>query len=90
MDATIGQPSGHRLSRRIRPDTVPSTRHAMANQKRCGQETNHGTEGTRTSWIATTTKTARRDTPSPLLWGRRLRLGKPRLASAMATLPARP
>ena len=75
MDATIGQPSGHRLPRRIRPDTVPSTRHAMANQKRCGQEsTNYGTEGTRTSWIATTTKSARRDTPSPLLWGRRLRL----------------
>jgi len=68
MDATIGQPSGHRLPRRIRPDTVPSTRHAMANQKRCGQEANHGTEGTRTSWIATTTKSARRDTPSPLLW----------------------
>jgi hypothetical protein len=37
MDATIGQPSGHRMPRRIRPDTIPSTRHAMANQKRCGQ-----------------------------------------------------
>jgi hypothetical protein len=44
MDATIGQPSRHRMPRRIRPDTVPSTRHAMANQKRCGQGTDerHG------------------------------------------------
>jgi hypothetical protein len=44
LDAMIGQPSGHRLPRRMRPDTVHSTQHAMANQKRCGQGTDerHG------------------------------------------------
>jgi hypothetical protein len=80
MDATIGQPSGHRMPRRIRPDTVPSTRHASRTGSDAGRERTNGTEGSRTSSIATTTKAARRDTPSPLLWGRRLRLGKPRLA----------
>jgi hypothetical protein len=80
LDAMIGQPSGHRLSRRIRPDTVPSTRHASRTGSDAGRERTNGTEGSRTSSIATTTKAARRDTPSPLLWGRRLRLGKPRLA----------
>jgi hypothetical protein len=75
LDTMIGQPSGHRLSGRIRPDTVHSTRHAMANQKRRGQGTDERQRGIRTSSIATTTRAARRDTPSPLLWGRRLRLG---------------
>jgi hypothetical protein len=80
MDAMIGQPSGHRLSRRIRPDTVPSPgTPAEPEAMRTGERTS-GTEGSRTSSIATSTKAARRDTPSPLLWGRRLRLGKPRLA----------
>src|SRR5829696_8234766 len=40
MDATIGQPSGHRLPRRIRPDTVPSTRHAS----RTGSDADRGTD----------------------------------------------
>jgi hypothetical protein len=40
MDTTIGQPSGHRLPGRIRPDMVTSSRHAMATRKQCGQRTN--------------------------------------------------
>ena len=64
-------PAGHR--------SLHSARHGEPEPMRTGERTN-GTEGSRTSSIATTTKVARRDTPSPLLWGRRLRLGKPRLA----------
>jgi hypothetical protein len=64
VDAMIGQPSGHRLPGRIWPDTVHSTRHAMANQKRRGQGTDerHG----RHSDILDRHdhKAARRDTPS--------------------------
>jgi len=74
MDATIGQPSDT-AGRSIRPDTVHSTRHAMANRKRRGQGTDerHG----RCSDILDRHdhKAAHRDTPSPLLWGWRLRLG---------------
>ena len=75
--------------RRIRPDTVHSTRHAMANRKRRGQGTDerHG----RHSDILDRHdhKAARRDTPSPLLWGRCLQLAT-KVGSAMARLPARP
>jgi hypothetical protein len=44
MDTTIGQASGHRLPGHSRPDTVHSTRHALANRKRRGQGTDerHG------------------------------------------------
>jgi hypothetical protein len=58
-------PAGHR--------PLPPARHGEPEATRTGERTN-GTEGTRTPSIATTPKTARRDTPSPLLWGRRLRL----------------
>jgi hypothetical protein len=74
MDATIGQAFGHRLPCHIRPDTVHSTRHAMANGSDADRERTNGTEGVRTCSIATTTRRPAR-TPSPLLWGRRLRLG---------------
>jgi hypothetical protein len=37
MDATIGQPSGHPMSGRIRPDTVHSTRQRQLNRKPRGQ-----------------------------------------------------
>ena len=74
MDATIGQALGHRLPRRIRPDTVHSTRHAMVNRKRRDRERTNGTEGVRISSIATTTRRPARKA-EPLLWGRRLRLG---------------
>jgi hypothetical protein len=78
MDATIGQAFGQHLPGRVRPDTVHSTRHAMVNRKRRGQGTDDGTEGVRTSSIATTT---RRRT------GTR-RLGDGNAASATATTAA--
>jgi hypothetical protein len=56
------------------PAGTPAGPEAM----RTGERTN-GTRGIRTSSIATTTKAARRDTPSPLLWGRRCGL-QPRSA----------
>ena len=39
MDATIGQPSGHRMPDRIWPDTVHSTTARHPNRKRRGQGT---------------------------------------------------
>jgi hypothetical protein len=66
---------GHRPPRRIRPDTVHSTRHAMANQKRRGQGTDERHRRRSDILDRHHHKAAHRDTPSPLLWGRRLRLG---------------
>jgi hypothetical protein len=66
---------GHRPPRRIRPDTVHSTRHAMANQKRRGQGTDERHRRRSDILDRHHHMAAHRDTPSPLLWGRRLRLG---------------
>jgi hypothetical protein len=74
MDATIGQGFGHRMSGRIWSDTVHSTRHAMANRKRRGQERTNGMDGVRTSSIATTTRRPARTRRAPPV-GRRLQLG---------------
>ena len=67
--------SGQRMPGRVRPDTVPSTGHAS----RTGSDADRGTDERhgRHSDIPDRHdhKAARRDTPSPLLWGRRLRLG---------------
>jgi hypothetical protein len=89
MDTTIGQPSGHRLPGRIRPDTVTSSQHAMATRKQCGQRTNE--------WHRSPSDILDRHhhnggppyTPSlscgPGVCGLPTKVG-----SAMATLPARP
>ena len=80
MDAMIGQPSGHRLPRRIRPDPVPSTRHAS----RTGSDADRGTDERHGRHSDILDRHDHEDGPpghaEPLLWGRRLRLGKPRLA----------
>ena len=79
VDATIGQPSGTPPARSYPPDTVPSTRHAMANQKRRGQ----GTDERHGRHSDTLDRHDHEDGPpghaEPLRWGRRLRLGKLRL-----------
>jgi hypothetical protein len=75
MDATIGQVPDSACPGRVRPDTVPSTGHASRTESEAdrGTDERHG----RHSDILDRHdhKAARRDTPSPLLWGRRLRLG---------------
>jgi hypothetical protein len=67
--------SGQRMPGRVRPDTVPSTGHAS----RTGSDADRGTDerhGRHSDILDRHDhKAARRDTPSPLLWGRRLRLG---------------
>jgi hypothetical protein len=88
MDATIGQPSGHRMPDRIWPDTVHSTRHATRTGSDADRERTNGTAGIRTSSIATTMKTACRDAKPPPR-GRRCGLAT-KIGSAMATLPAQP
>jgi hypothetical protein len=61
--------------RSIRPDTVHSTRHAMANRKRRGQGTDER-HGRRSDILDRHDhKAAHQDTSSPRLRGRRLRLG---------------
>src|SRR5829696_9224417 len=59
------------VSRRT-PSPPPGTPWRTRSDADRGTDERHG--GTRTPSIATTPKTACRDTPSPLLWGRRLRL----------------
>jgi hypothetical protein len=66
----------HRLPGHIRRTPSPPPGTPWRTRSDADRERTNGTEGTRTPSIATITKTARRDTPSPLRWGRRLRLGK--------------
>jgi hypothetical protein len=61
--------------RSIRPDTVQSTRHAVANRKRRGQGTDERYGRRSDSLDRHGHKAAHRHTPSPLPWGRRLQLG---------------
>jgi hypothetical protein len=89
MDTTIGQPSGHRLPGRIRPDMVTSSRHAMATRKQCGQRTNERHRSPSDILDRHHHNGGPPDTPS-LSCGPGV-CGLPtKVDSAMATLPARP
>jgi hypothetical protein len=89
MDATIGQPFGHRLSGRSgrTPSTPPGTPWPTASD--ADREPTNGTEGVRTSSIATTTRrpagTRRAPTCGAGVCGWATTVGSP-----MASLPARP
>jgi hypothetical protein len=82
MDATIGQPSGHRMSGRSgrTPSTPPGT------PCRTGSDTDRGTSDILDCHDHEDGPPGRAE---PLLWGRRLRLGN-KVGSAMARLPTRP
>jgi hypothetical protein len=96
MDATIGQPSGHRISgcpvdpaghRPLHP-----ARHGEPEATRTGTDERHGRRSD--SLDRQDHKAAHRDTPSPRLWGRRLQLGNPgwpgdsKIANATVTTAA--
>jgi hypothetical protein len=89
MDATIGQPSGHRLSGRSgrTPSTPPGMPWRTGSD--ADRERTNGTEGVRTSSIATTTRRPTRTRRAPAC-GAGVCGWATKVGSAMARLLTRP